>query len=389
VADQAETGELVDALRALERWGAERDWLGPDPYEGLNATRVPLLRRTPLGRRLLMQLVKRSPVDLRPLLGIRVRDNATAIAHVASGYARATFLPPEERRAKLTRALERLEAMRLDAYDEPCWSYPFDVETRVFFYPATMPNTIATAFAAMALIDGYDDTRDPHLLELATGAGDFFLRHVPQVETPDGAYFGYFVGDRSPIHNASMMICGLLARLLSVTRDERFRAPAQRGVAYCLAHQRPDGSWPYAERPNTRWVDGFHSGYVIDALIRCAQAGLDARIDAAVERALTFYERELLLADGTPKYYAHAVYPIDGQSAAQAIQTFALAAAALGRSPEPAWRVLRFSLRRLRRRDGAFLFQRRRLWANPVPHVRWVEAPMFEAMTHLLAVSGV
>ena len=31
----------ADVLAHLERWGAARDWIGPDPYEGLNS---------PLGR---------------------------------------------------------------------------------------------------------------------------------------------------------------------------------------------------------------------------------------------------------------------------------------------------------------------------------------------------
>ena len=32
-------------------------------------------------------------------------------------------------------------------------------------------------------------------------------------EAGDGAYFGYFPGDRTPIHNASLLIAGFLARL--------------------------------------------------------------------------------------------------------------------------------------------------------------------------------
>ena len=45
---------LLGALRRIERHGAASEWIGPDPYEGLNATRlVGPLQRTPLGRRVL------------------------------------------------------------------------------------------------------------------------------------------------------------------------------------------------------------------------------------------------------------------------------------------------------------------------------------------------
>ena len=36
--------DVVRAARALERWGHERNWRGPDPYDGLNATPI-LIRR--------------------------------------------------------------------------------------------------------------------------------------------------------------------------------------------------------------------------------------------------------------------------------------------------------------------------------------------------------
>ena len=39
-------------------------------------------------------------------------------------------------------------------------------------------------------------------------------------------------------------------------------------------------------------------------------------------------------------------------------------------------------------RDGAFMFQRRRYWVNPAPHVRWVMAPMMLALTYLLQLTS-
>ena len=82
------------------------------------------------------------------------------------------------------------------------------------------------------------------------------------------------------------------------------------------------------------------------------------------------------------------MYPIDTQSAAQAIQTFAIASSADPSYLDVAWRVFEWSLRRLRREDGLFIFQRRRLWTNDVPHMRWVVASMLLALTHLRSAAG-
>lgn len=379
----ANSTQLLDAVRGLERWGAERDWLGPDPYEGLNATRLPIAKRTRLSRRLLVQAVKRSPFDLRPLLGIDHRHNAAGVAQIVSGYAKSTFLASEERREKLDRWVGHLLEMATSLVPEASWGYHFDLETRVFFYPATRPNTIATAFAGQALLDAHEVTGESELLGIAVRAGEFFLEHVPQTETEVGAYFGYLVGDRSPIHNANMLVCGLLARLAAAGGRADFREAAHAGVSYCLAHQRPDGAWTYGDRPNLQWVDGFHSGYVLDALMDCEAASVHPGVPDGLRLGLEHYRRRLFLPDGTARYFETRTYPIDGQCVAQGIRTFALASRLDARYEADARRIFAFGLRRMRRDDGAFIFQRRRFWRNSAPHVRWVQAPMFRALVDL------
>jgi hypothetical protein len=371
--------QAVAAARALADWGESRAWTGSDPYDALNAAHFGgTIRRTPLGRRVLTQAVKRLPLDVRPMLGIPPAQTPAALAHVASAYAQNGFLEPLEAHRRLVRALARLYELRSPRFAEPCWGYHFDVQTRVFFYPRSSPNTIATSFAGYALLDAWEAAGDEEHLRQAERVGEFFLRHVPQTPAGEGAYFGYLVGDRTPIHNASLLVCALLARLHAATGRSEFVEAAHAGVQYALAHQRPDGSWPYGERPGLEWVDGFHTGYVLEALRRCDASGVTVDAGALV-RGFEFYERKLFLADGAPCYFAGTTYPLDIQSAAQAIQTFTLA----GRLPA-AERVLAWTLRNLRRRDGAFAFQKLRLWTNRTPHIRWGQAPMLEALARFL-----
>jgi hypothetical protein len=380
------TQRAIEVATTLESHAATHDWVGTDAYEGLNATRfVGPLRRRARGRQVIVQAVKRSPLDLRRILGIPPTRNAAAVAWGVSAYARNGFLDEEESARKLERTVARLRSMRLESFREPCWGYPFDFQSRVFFYPSSAPNTIATAFAGMALIDAYERAGDEELLDLACGAARFFLHHVPQTRAERGAYFGYLVADRSPVHNANTHVCALLARLAALTGDDRMQRAAEDGLEFTLAGQRPDGSWPYGERDNLAWVDGFHTGYVLDALRVCADAGFGDDVAAAWRRGLAYYREHLFLPDGTPKYYDHGTYPIDAQCVAQGIQTLAIAAPHVAGCREAAWKVFEFGVRRMRRPDGLFVFQRRRLWTNRLAHLRWVTAPLLLATTHLLA----
>jgi hypothetical protein len=332
------------------------------------------------------QAVKRSPLDLRPILGIPDGLSAATLAHAISAYARNGFLDPQEAHAKLRRCTDSLAALCCTAFPEPCWGYHFDVQTRVFFYPRTSPNTIATAFAGLGLLDAYEFSGDQRALALARGAADFFIRHVPQTEGGTGAYFGYLAGDTTPIHNANMLVCALLARLAVTLDDEDLATRSRAGTAWTIAHQRPDGSWPYGEEPHLNWVDGFHTGYVLDCLLTCANAGVcaGAAMDAW-RRGIRFYARELIEQDGTARYRPQSRYPVDGQCVAQAIQTLSRAAPHEPVLARRRWNVLLSAIEQLGRGDGAFAFERERFWLNRTAHLRWVQAPMLAALTHLLA----
>lgn len=365
---------VVATARALEAWARARDWTGTDPYDGMNATRfVASLRRTKRGRQAVTQLVKRSPLDLRRLLGIPSGQSAASVALAASAYARNGFIDAELARLRCAACLARLEALRSPGFAEPCWGYHFDVQTRVFFYPRGAPNTIATVFGGLALLDAGH-------IEEAEAVGHFFLRHVPQTVDAPGAYFGYLVGDRTPIHNANMLVAMLLARLAEKTGRDDFAAAAREAVAYTVGRQRADGSWPYGELPHLGWVDNHHTGYVLEALEACRRCGVRGTEDA-LARGAAFYRERLFRADGAPRAFAESLYPIDIQCAATGIQTFAV----LG-DADQARLVFTYAVEKMLRRDGSFVFQRGRLWTIRTPHIRWGQAPMLLALTHLIAL---
>jgi hypothetical protein len=380
----------VAAARALEAWGSKREWRGPDPYDALNARRLPrIARRSPLALRVATQAVKRSPLNLRPLLGIPDGLSAATLAHVISAYARNGFMDPAQAGSRLRACVAALAELRATTFPEPCWGYHFDVQTRVFFYPRTSPNTIATAFAGLGLLDAYELAGVDSALEPAIGAGEFFIRRVPQTEAEPGAYFGYLPGDRTPIHNANMLVAALLARLARVAGRADFAGAARAAVEYTVSRQRSDGEWPYGEQPGLAWVDGFHTGYVLDCLLTCIEMEIGGdSAEQAWRRGVQYYAGALIEPDGTPRYTPGRRYPIDGQCAAQAIQTLSRAAPLEPQVAARRWAVFEFTVNRLTRNDGAIVFQREQRWVNRTPHPRWVQAPMLEALTVLLAATA-
>jgi hypothetical protein len=374
--------DVVDAYRRLESWGSARSWLGPDPYEGLNANVAPLVMATnsQLARRLLIQAVKISPVDLRRPLGIRPSYNSKTVALVASGYARA----PANGAGDVERWLDRVIALDvLGEKDEAAWGYHFPFQSRTLFYPRDAPNAIATSFVLHALVDGFMAEGKERWLEAAGRGAAFLMRRMLVRRADGGVHFRYVVGHDNLVHNASALAAAVVIRV-----DHAFGRPltaeALGALELLLGAQRADGSWPYGDTEQLSWIDSFHTGYVLESLEHARRSGVEC--GDALARGLEFYDAKLFQADGvTPRSTTRQDLPVDTHSIAQAVDTHAAVARWRPDSLGRALAIARNGMRVARKADGSFVFERRRLWTNRTPLIRWTNAPMFRALASLLA----
>ena len=78
--------KISDSLRRLEKWIEDRDYRGYEPFDGLSSFFRPLTFGSLFADRILLQLVRQSPVNLRPLLGIKPQDSTKGRGYIAWGY---------------------------------------------------------------------------------------------------------------------------------------------------------------------------------------------------------------------------------------------------------------------------------------------------------------
>ena len=378
---------LEDALSQIRAWGEAREWRGYDPYDGLATPAASVLSLgRPLGRRLLTQAVKLSPLNLRPLLGISPVWNAKALALVASGYARLFAAGDAEAGTAARRWLAWLVENAETAGGTLAWGYSFDVQTRFFRYPRGTPNTIATSFAGQALLDGYELLGDERWTGPARAAA-FYLRDTMLVRGRRGPHFRYLSGSDELVHNANLLAAAVLARAARLLGDDTLAAPAAEALATTLAAQRSDGSWAYAETSAGDWVDNFHTAYVLESLAECEAIGPGVR--PRLELGLDYWEERLFLADGTPKYHSDRTLPLDAHCYAQAVETWLSVVGWRRGALERAERTARLLVERMLDPSGFVHFQRRRFWTIKVPFVRWTTAPTFRALARLVLMRRV
>jgi hypothetical protein len=376
----------ADGLRVtftrLEAWGVARGWSGADPYEGLNS---PLARiaLTPLSRRLVIQAYKRMPLEPVWPLRAPVRANAKTVALVLSGYSQPAADRFAERSGYLARALSQLRDLNLDRGGRAAWGYPFDVQTRSIGYRAGTPNAIATCFVVGALLDAHAATGSDAYAELALRARPYLAEDL-YARGPHGPCFGYVAAGSELIHNANALVCGALARLHALAPDPATAVRVRQAAATTAALQRPDGWWPYGEAESLRWIDGFHTAYVLEGLLD-VRDGLGSGVpDGVLETGCSYFREHLIAPDGTARLAPGRRYPIDAHCQASAIDllwrldsedSLDEASGVAHTAVRELWDPVR----------GCFGVQRTGLRANRRVFVRWTNAPMFRALSRLLS----
>ena len=378
--------QVLASARLTHGWLIDHDYLGYDPFEGLNAWVRPLAR-TKLLRQVLQKSVRMAPVNLRPLLGIRPSQSTKAMGFFARAYLKLDRAEPECGFADHARAaLEWLLEHSSPGYSGLAWGNHFDVQTRFYYLPAGEPTVVWTALVGHAFIDAWEQLGEPRWLEAARSAAAFILNDIERREAGDGICISYIPTGFSAVHNANMLAAGFLARIGLHTQDQQALGVAQAAVDYSLGCQHGDGSWWYGEAPDLHWVDSFHTGYILDSLWWYMVGSGDASRVGNLVRGADFFVAGFFRAHGLPKYYPGRWWPVDIQCAAQGIESLALLSRALDPRLLPlAEQVATWTIDNLQQPDGHFAYQ---LWpgiVNKTPMLHWGQATMLHALACLVA----
>ncbi len=374
---------IADACARLRGWIEAEGFRGWDPYDGLNS---PLLKAATLGlkwpRIAAIQAVKRSSVNLRPLLGVRKGYNPKGLGLFLWGYAKlfaASDGQDDAARDCAFELLALLEQCRAETAHGNGWGYNFDWQSRAFYVPKGTPTIVNSSFIGHALLDAFAHIGDERFLALALPIRDFILSDLHRTLAENDSFcFSYTPLDRTVVHNANLLGASFLIRLERQDPSPAGREAALSALAYSMARQRADGSWWYADTDHQQWIDSFHTGFNLQAIRWFLAAGEAEEWRGAYERGVRFYAERFFEADGTAKYFHDRREPEDIHSYAQALAFF-VGEGAIYRPLVD--RVASTMLARFQDPRGFFYFQRRGGRPIRIPYIRWAQAWAFHGLT--------
>lgn len=362
------------------------NWAGYDPYDALNSK---LVKGLPLAdsrfaRIAFTQILKRSPLNIRPLLLIPKVQNAKALALFLTAFIKLERNRSITEQHLVPEMVERLVAIRSQGLPYWCWGYSFPWQTRTILVPAGAPNLVCTAFVANALLDAYEERHNSACLTMAVSAAEYLLNELYWSREGIAGFSYPQPGRYGEVHNANLLGASLLCRVYSHTGDKKFLDPALRVAEYSASKQHQDGGWYYGEAHSQRWIDNFHTGYNLCALRGIALHANTTRFDSYISRGFEFYRSHFLLADGAVRYFHDRIYPIDIHAVAQSIITLVTFQDLDRENVRLARLVLQWTLNHMWDVRGFFYYRLLRFGTIRTQYMRWSQAWMLLAMSTLI-----
>jgi rhamnogalacturonyl hydrolase YesR len=359
------------------------DYKGYEPFDGLSSAFRPLTFGNLFLERLLQQLVRQSPVNLRPLLGVTRKESTKGRGYMAWGYLE--MLKSTGDRAYREKAVDTLDWVvrhKSPFYENCSWGNHFDFSSRQGKLPAHEPIIVWSSLIGQAFLDAYDLLGDENYLKVARSICSWIL-DLPREKTDSGTCISYVAFSQESIHNSNMLGAAMLSRTAKYGNGGAYLDAAKAAMEYSCSRQLGDGAWYYGEDPKNHWIDNFHTGYNLDSLKCYIESTGDRSYDANLRKGFDYFKRVFFEAEGLPKYYHNRAYPIDIQCASQAITTLAHFADYDEASLALSERVAKWTIANMQDKEGYFYYRKLPWIRAKTPMLHWGQATMYKGLTLL------
>lgn len=380
--------KLEKSIKGIEKWVEDHNYKGYEPFDGLSTFFRPLTFGSLFLDRLLMQLIRQSPINLRPLFGVRSLESTIGRGYMVGGYLTMLNLTGNKKyKDKATLCLDWLMENKSPGYDDYSWGKHFDFASRGGRYPKFEPITIWTSLIGLIFLDAYEILQEKKYMDVAISICNWILK-LPRNQTDSGICLNYTAlgeGDCT-IHNHSMMGAAMLAKTAKYTANYEYIKVAKETMLYSCTRQLPNGAWYYGEDPKYHWIDNFHTGYNLDSLKSYIESTGDKTLEGNLILGFKYFKNNFFEDNGRPKYYHNRTYPVDSQCASQAIETLTNFTEYDKSSLSLALKVAEWTIDSMQDRRGYLYYRQYPAGIKAkTPMLHWAQATSYKALTLLLS----
>lgn len=385
---------LFNSLLSVEKWVSKENYIGWDPYDGINNSMFPTINLFyPYPQIALIQFNKYSPFNFRKLLSIKKELDPKGIALFVQAYTIIFQNSNKEiyKHKAMNLFNELMKCSLFSTWGNHCWSshrYPFIGVDKDKLSPH-FPDIIGTANAlkAIALLYLLDNRKD--LKDIIKSIHSFFKSMYEC--TSDLSYFLYTPFSKGKIvPNASAEALEALILSIDVHRDPEILKICENTLKSLQTMQRENGSWFYSIYPSGKRYQqlDFHQGYLIDGLISSTSLYFSINnqdLKYSIIKATEFY-KGMFASDGRSFYRYPKFLPTDIHNQAQGIITFCKLYNIYKDEYylDFAMKIAKWTVVNMQDSKGYYYHQKGHIVTNKIPYMRWGQAWMLLALAILI-----
>lgn len=394
------TVNIEQSLHKVLGYAERNQFIGYNKYDALDSPMLNALSFQNKWIRLVYsQVVMRSPVNIRPLLGVPKTINPKGFGLFASTYVNLYKHYKDEKYLRQAEYfLNWLIENPSPIYPKRAWGYQHPWQDVGFFAPANLPNRVVTYFVCSAFLDAFEVTQDEKYLYQVEQALDFLLNDPHVIYEDETMKCLSYVPDRSVnwvVMDVSALTSCITTRFvhLSGRRPDHAQIVEQASklMRYVVDKQTDYGAWWYSHPPkaHSKMHDNYHTGYICDAILHYSQFTGNDEFMPAYHAGIEYYRDHLFLKDGTPKWMNNAVYPLDVHGSAQGIISFIKASQFDKTYIDFAQTIAEWAIKHMQHpTEGYFYYQKTKYYKKPFTLMRWSNGWMARAMSDLIQVNA-
>lgn len=373
-------------IQSLITFCEAEHYKGYDPYDMLNSY-LPLQCTGHTISLLASQLNKRSPVNFRPLLGIKKDFIHKGMGLFLHAYTLLyTKTKNEEYLNKATFFYRWLIHNSSPDYEEKCWGLNYDYASSDGFFKKFSPSLVVTAFIFNAIFEYYQQIKNNAIKEVLLSAGNFVLNHIPVTQFSHSTCLSYTPYKKDLCFNANALGSQMMAKLFYLTGDITYKNLATQSMNYIIEKQHADGRWNYSvHNGKERAQIDFHQGFILDALKDYCTfvQPADNKFITSYVKGLEFYYEKQFFPNGRSLWRLPKKYPVDIHNQSQGIITFSRAHDVDNKYPDFAAKIAAWTITHMFDKKGFFYYRVYPCYKNTINYMRWSQAWMLLALAHL------
>lgn len=374
----------------LERHFEKNKLKSFDPYDGLNTPLRKLFFRIRLLERVWLQFIRLLPINIRSFVGIKKIVHLKTVSDLLTAssilYGKTTN---EKYFINADKYFSLLEKMDLKQNHGIGWGLRFYFTTRFVQANENSANLFNTINVLNSLLDYYNinkqnsnEEKCARIEKLINFGIDFIEKELGYNETDTTIYWNYWEGLKSPVYNVNALMVGFLSRYQKIFNISKFDKHINKTIEFLKQGQNRDGSWHYSADSKAEFIDGFHTGYILEGLILAKLNGISFE-EKFFKNGTQYFIENFITKDSLPKYYNHSLHPIDGQNFAQIIQTLCYLTKLDLSDKYLTKKVFEITDEVLWNEKGYYNYMKTKYFNYKTAMDRWVNAPMYLALTHL------